>query len=64
MKVKALKSFGGIVSMAKGSEKDIKDEVVLKDLLKAGYVEAVEEDEDDTEDKPASKPKKKSQKRR
>lgn len=35
---RAIKSFAGKVSMKKGDLKDIKDEVVIKDLLKAGYI--------------------------
>lgn len=39
MKVKALVSFSGLVTMAQGDEKVIKDKVILEDLLQAGYVE-------------------------
>jgi hypothetical protein len=39
MKVKALVSFSGLVTMAKGEEKVIKDKEICEDLLKAGYVE-------------------------
>jgi hypothetical protein len=43
MKVKALVGFSGpALSMAKGATAEITDEVVLQDLLHAGYVEAVE----------------------
>ena len=42
MKVKAKIGFCGVVNMAKGEVKEIKDKYVLDDLLKAGYVEAVE----------------------
>lgn len=38
---KALKSFTGQISMIKGQEKDIKDEYIIKDLIKAGYIEEV-----------------------
>ena len=41
MKVKALVSFAGAFSMHKGEEKECNDKVILQDLLKAGYVEAV-----------------------
>jgi hypothetical protein len=41
MKIKALVSFSGLISMAKGEEKVIKDKVILEDLLQAGYVEEV-----------------------
>lgn len=43
MKVKALRSFSGAVNMSRGQVMDIQDEYVLNDLLKAGYVEALEE---------------------
>jgi hypothetical protein len=38
---KALKTFGGVVSMAEGEVKDISDPTVVKDLVKAGYIEEV-----------------------
>ena len=38
----ALRSFGGKVSAAKGRIVEITDEAVAKDLLKAGYVQAVD----------------------
>ncbi len=41
MKVKALVSFAGVVTMRKGEEKYIDNKVVCKDLLQAGYVEEV-----------------------
>ena len=69
MKVKALKSFSGAVTMCSGQEKEISDEFILKDLLKAGYVEAIEDGDNDsdkqgTDDEPKKeeKPKKKSKK--
>lgn len=43
MKVKALRSFSGAANMSRGQTMDIQDEFVLNDLLKAGYVEALEE---------------------
>ena len=43
MKVKALRSFSGAVNMSRGQVMDIQDDFVLNDLLKAGYVEALEE---------------------
>lgn len=42
MKIKALCSFCGVVSMAEGEIRDCENEYVVKDLLKAGYVEAAE----------------------
>ena len=41
---KALKSFGGIVSMKKGDIKPINDVNIANDLLKAGYIEKVKEE--------------------
>lgn len=38
---KALKSFAGKVSMYKGQVKEITDEEIVNDLLKAGYIEEV-----------------------
>ena len=43
MKVKALTSFSGVESMAMGEIKEILDESIVKDLLRAGYVEEVKE---------------------
>lgn len=41
MAYKALKSFSGLVSMRRGEERDIKDQEIVKDLLRAGYIEEV-----------------------
>lgn len=41
MKVKALKSFSGIISMSVGEIGDISLQEVIKDLLQAGYIEEV-----------------------
>lgn len=38
---KALKGFAGLISMKKGDVKEIKDEALVNDLLKAGYIEPV-----------------------
>lgn len=43
MKVKALVSFAGKITMAVNEIREIHDEAILKDLLRAGYVEKVEE---------------------
>lgn len=43
MRVRALVGFSGpAISMSKGATAEITDEVVLQDLLSAGYIEAVE----------------------
>ena len=52
---KALKSFSGVVSMSLGEIKEIGDENIANDLLKAGYVEKVQK-------KPISKTKSRSKK--
>ncbi len=42
MKVKAMISFAGAVSMRQGEERDIPNgSDILKDLLKAGYVKEI-----------------------
>ena len=41
MKYKALISFAGKVSMYEGEIKEITDNEVVSDLLKAGYIERV-----------------------
>ena len=56
---RALKSFAGSVSMRRGELKAISDPIIVKDLLKAGYIEEVKpaksepkEEEETTEAKP------------
>lgn len=46
---KALRSFTGKTVMKKGETRDLTDKAIIKDLIKAGYIEEV---------KPASTPKK------
>ena len=43
MKIKALVSFSGRLSMAKGEIGEYSDKTVLSDLLSAGYIEEVKE---------------------
>ncbi len=43
MKIKALVSFSGALSMYKGEIKECSDKAILQDLLQAGYVEEVKE---------------------
>ena len=60
---KALKSFAGLVSMRKGEVKAISNPIVVKDLLKAGYIEEVQpakgEPIAEAEEESADKPKRK-----
>lgn len=42
MLYKATISFAGKISMTQGEIRDISDSPVVKDLIKAGYIEAVE----------------------
>lgn len=58
MKVKAKLSFSGLISMHTGQEREIENEVILKDLIEAGYVEPVSipvilEDDPQAEDEKA-----------
>jgi len=39
MKVKALKTFSGAISMHEGEIREIKNEYIIADLTKAGYIE-------------------------
>lgn len=39
MKAKALKTFSGAVSMYEGEVREIKDDYILNDLTRAGYIE-------------------------
>lgn len=41
MKVKALKSFSGAISMYKGEIRDIQTQAILDDLMAAEYIEPV-----------------------
>lgn len=38
---RALKGFAGLISMRKGDVKEISDEALVNDLLRAGYIEPV-----------------------
>ena len=55
MAYKATKSFSGVISMKKGDVRDITNEEVAKDLLRAGYVIELAD-----ESKPEIKPVKKA----
>ena len=41
MKIRAVENFSGLISMRKGEERELEEELLLKDLLKAGYIEEV-----------------------
>lgn len=41
MKVKAMKSFSGVISMYAGEVRDIQTQAILNDLTEAGYIEPV-----------------------
>ena len=43
MKIEALKSFCGVLSMAKGEVREYSNETVLADLISSGYVREVSE---------------------
>ena len=41
MKIRAVENFSGLISMRKGEERELDNEFLLKDLLKAGYIKEV-----------------------
>lgn len=55
MKVRALVSFSGVVSMRKGEEREIYNQAIINDLLQAKYIEALEKPEKKEEPKPPAK---------
>ena len=61
MRVRALKSFCGAVTMRRGQEMELADSPVLADLLRAGYIEILHTDEalPDEGQESTKKPKKK-----
>ena len=42
MKYRAKKTFVGKINMRKGKERDLTDKALIKDLLRAGYIEEVQ----------------------
>lgn len=44
MKIRALVSFSGVLSMGKDQEMEYGDEVVLQDLLQAEYIEEIKQE--------------------
>ena len=59
---KALKSFSGVVSMVSGEVKDISNPLVVKDLVKAGYIVEVKPAKTKAEVEAEVKPKKTTKK--
>lgn len=57
MLYKACVSFSGQISMAGGEVREISDQTLVNDLLKAGYI--TEHKEDKVSDKPEKKTKRK-----
>lgn len=45
MEYRALVSFSGLVSMRRGEVREIKDKNIVKDLLRAKYIEPLEKKE-------------------
>lgn len=56
---RALVSFSGKISMVKGEVKEIKEPEIVKDLLNARYIEAIEPDVTKAEGKPKPRRKRK-----
>ena len=59
---KALKSFGGVVSMVSGEIRDISNPLVVNDLVKAGYIVEVKPAKDKAKEEAEVKPKKTTKK--
>ena len=47
MVYRALRSFSGVISMATGEERELKDQYLIDDLLKAGYIAPVRDASED-----------------
>ena len=43
MRIKALQSFAGTISMTKDETRECEDEYVINDLMSSGYVEVAED---------------------
>ncbi len=54
MKIEALVSFCGTLSMTRGEIRDYSNDAVVSDLLKAGYVKPAEEPDEPAEKKAKS----------
>lgn len=57
MRLKALKGFAGKVSMYAGEVREVADEFIAKDLIRAGYAQEVKIQEAKIVEKPVEKPK-------
>lgn len=57
MEYRALKSFAGVISMRRNEVKEIKDQEIVKDLLRGGLIEEIGGDKPKTtkSSKPAKK---------
>jgi hypothetical protein len=62
MLCKALVSFSGAVSMAAGAVCEITDRALLADLLQAGYIEAIEAENNESKQTAKPEAKKKTKK--
>ena len=67
MAYRALKTFTGVITMVKGEVREIKDEALVKDLVKNGFIVSLsekkaEKKEPEAEVKAEEKPKAKSSK--
>lgn len=58
MKVRAVISFAGAFSMGRGEVRECSDKAILSDLLQAGYVEEVKEEQKPEKSEESEKPKK------
>lgn len=63
MKVKALTSFSGKISMYMGEERDLSTKELIDDLVKAGYVKVIDETPPQNETPPEDKTKKAEKKK-
>lgn len=47
MVYRALRSFSGVISMAAGEERELKDQYLIDNLLKVGYIAPVRDASED-----------------
>jgi len=52
MRIKALVSFSGALSMRIGEEREYDNEVILSDLLQAGYIDEIKPEKTKKAEKP------------